>query len=61
MISQALKKELHQLCYSAIIKDGRPFNDLNKSGITALINKLCPGIFFFIKENTVVMTCLKIN
>ena len=60
IISQALKQELHQLCYSAIIKDGCPFNDLNKSGITALINKSCPGIFF-IKENTVVVTFLKIN
>ncbi|CAF4825681.1 unnamed protein product [Rotaria sp. Silwood1] len=42
-ISEGLKNELHQLCYYAIIKDGRPFNDLNKIGITALINKLCPG------------------
>ncbi|CAF3752968.1 unnamed protein product [Rotaria sordida] len=42
-ISEALKNELHQLCYYAIIKDGRPFNDLNKMGIIALINKLCPG------------------
>ncbi|CAF3450064.1 unnamed protein product, partial [Rotaria sp. Silwood2] len=43
MISQALKQELHELCYAAIIKDSRPSNDLNKRGITALINKLCPG------------------
>ncbi|CAF2863757.1 unnamed protein product [Rotaria sp. Silwood2] len=42
-ISEALKNELHQLCYVAIIKDSRPFNDLNKIGITALINKLYPG------------------
>ncbi|CAF1207762.1 unnamed protein product [Rotaria sordida] len=44
-ISEALKNELHQLCYYAIIKDGRPFNDLNKMGIIALINKLCPGFW----------------
>lgn len=44
----ALKKELHQLCYYAIIKDSRPFNDLNKIGIKTLINKLYPGMFLFI-------------
>ncbi|CAF1176070.1 unnamed protein product [Adineta ricciae] len=42
-ISEALKNELHQLCYSAIVKDSRSFNDLNKTGIKALLNKLCPG------------------
>jgi hypothetical protein len=44
-ISEALKNELHQLCYSAIIKDSRSFNDLNKGGIKVLLNKLCPGMF----------------
>ncbi len=37
-ISQALKNELHQLCYIAIIKDSRSFSDLNKHGIKALLN-----------------------
>jgi len=44
-ISEALKNELHQLCYSAIIKDSGSFNDLNKGGIKVLLNKLCPGMF----------------
>lgn len=49
---EAYKKELHQLCYYAIIKDGRSFNDLNKTGIKALINKLYPGIpFSALREN----------
>lgn len=42
-ISEALRKELHKLCYFAIIKDSRSFNDFNKTGIKALFNKLCPG------------------
>jgi hypothetical protein len=46
VIPEPLKKELHQLCYNAIIKDSRSFNDLNKSGIKVLLNKLCPGISF---------------
>ncbi len=52
-ISQALKNELHQLCYIAIIKDSRSFSDLNKHGIKTLLNKLCPGMFskFFYQSN----------
>ena len=49
-VPEALKKELHQLCYYAIIKDSRTFNDLNKIGIRTLINRLCPGTFVFIVE-----------
>lgn len=44
-IPLSLKRELHQLCYYAIIKDGRSFNDLNKPGIKCLISKLCPGMY----------------
>ncbi|CAF1610488.1 unnamed protein product, partial [Adineta ricciae] len=41
-MSEALKQKLHQLCYAAIVKDSRSFNDLNKSGIKAVFKKLCP-------------------
>lgn len=44
-VSEPLRKELHQLCYYAIIKDSRSFNDFNKVGIKALLEKLCPGAY----------------
>ena len=42
-VSEGLRKQLHQLCYYAIIKDSRPFSDFSKIGIKALFEKLCPG------------------
>lgn len=42
-ISEPFKRHLHSLSYKAIVIDQRPFNDLRKKGITALINELCPG------------------
>jgi hypothetical protein len=47
-LPKKLKKELKQLCYYAIIKDSRSFNDLNKDGIRALFHKLCPGKFIIL-------------
>lgn len=54
-ISDAFKKELNQLCYYAIIKDGQTFNDLNKIGIKTLIGKLYPGTFLFLLEELFVL------
>jgi hypothetical protein len=51
VLPEAMKKELHQLCYYAIIKDSRPFNDFNKVGIKILINRLCPGTLVFTTES----------
>ena len=44
LISENLKRELHTLCYNAIIIDHRPFNDMRKKGLLAIFNKLCPGV-----------------
>jgi len=46
-ISEQFKREVHNLCYKAIVIDHRPFNDLRKQGILAIFNKLCPGIIDF--------------
>ncbi|CAF1458616.1 unnamed protein product [Adineta steineri] len=42
-ISSFYKKELHALCYNAIVMDHRPFNDLRKKGITMVFQKMCAG------------------
>ncbi|CAF1473767.1 unnamed protein product [Adineta steineri] len=42
-ISEHLKRELHYLCYRAIIIDQRPFNDFRKSGILDIFKKISPG------------------
>lgn len=42
-ISEVYKRQLHDLCYKAIVIDHRPFNDLRKKGILAVFNKMCPG------------------
>ena len=42
-VSEVLRKQLHQLCYYAIIKDSRSFSDFNKIGIKTLFEKICPG------------------
>ena len=44
-VSERFKREIHALCYNAIVIDHRPFNDLRKKGIMAIFNKLCPGTF----------------
>jgi len=46
-ISEEFKRELHALCYNAIVVDHRTFNDLRKNGIMAIFNKLCPGKTIF--------------
>ncbi len=46
-VSERFKREIHALCYNAIVIDHRPFNDLRKKGIMAIFNKLCPGIMNF--------------
>lgn len=42
-ISPDQKRNLHQLAINAVIEDGRSFNDLNKPGITKLLNGLLEG------------------
>ncbi|CAF1429377.1 unnamed protein product [Adineta steineri] len=42
-ISEHLKRELHSLCYRAIIIDQRSFNDFQKSGILDIFKKISPG------------------
>ncbi|CAF1169943.1 unnamed protein product, partial [Didymodactylos carnosus] len=42
LVSENLKRELHTLCYSAIVKDGRSFSDFRKDGILTIFNRLCP-------------------
>ncbi|CAF3435850.1 unnamed protein product, partial [Rotaria sp. Silwood2] len=42
-LSERFKRDLHALCYNAIVIDSRSFNDLRKKGILAVFNKLCPG------------------
>ena len=44
-VSERFKREIHALCYNAIVMDHRPFNELRKKGIMAIFNKLCPGNF----------------
>ena len=46
-ISERFKRELHDLCYNAIVMDHRPFNDLRKKGIMTVFNRLCPGMIDF--------------
>ncbi|CAF3997905.1 unnamed protein product [Rotaria magnacalcarata] len=42
-ISEHLKKELHELCYNAVITDSRTFNDFRKEGMLAIFDRLMPG------------------
>jgi hypothetical protein len=45
-ISEHLKRELHSLCYRAIIIDQCSFNDFRKNGIIDIFKKICPGNIF---------------
>lgn len=47
-ISERFKREMHSLCYNAIITDNRPFNDFRKKGLLAIFKKLCPGMIISI-------------
>lgn len=42
-LSMEKKRKLQSLAVNAIIEDGRSFNDLNKPGITKLLNGLLDG------------------
>ncbi|CAF2167234.1 unnamed protein product [Rotaria magnacalcarata] len=42
-ISEHLKKELHELCYNAVITDSRTFNDFRKEGMMTIFDRLTPG------------------
>ncbi|CAM4985041.1 unnamed protein product [Rotaria socialis] len=42
-VSEHVKKELHNLCYNAIITDSRTFNDFRKEGMMTIFNRLMPG------------------
>ena len=48
IVTEHLERELHTLCYKAIIIDHRPFNDMRKKELLAIFNKLCPDINDFL-------------
>ena len=44
-MSNLLKGELHSLVISAIVKDGRSFNDFRRTGMMKFLAKATPGIY----------------
>lgn len=46
--SPPLKRELHTLIIRAIVKDGRSFDDFRRPGMMNVLQKLVPGMSFFL-------------
>ncbi len=42
-ITTEKKQELHEAAIGCIIRDGRPFGDFRRLGMSKFLNVICPG------------------